>query len=119
MTRLFVYGTLKTGHENHHYLAGQRRLGPASTAEGYTLFSLGDYPGMVRSAEPGRQVLGELWEVDPACLAALDELEGVAEGLYERVAVALQPPYVGVPAETYLYLRSLAGRRELGRSWPA
>lgn len=119
MTRVFVYGTLKTGGENHRYLAGQRLLGAASTTEGYTLFSLGDYPGMVRSGGPGRQVLGELWEVDDACLRALDELEGVAEGLYERVPVALQPPFASVPAETYLYRRSIAGRRELGPAWPA
>ncbi|HVZ65866.1 MAG TPA: gamma-glutamylcyclotransferase family protein [Lacunisphaera sp.] len=119
MTHVFVYGTLKTGFENHHFLAGQRLLGAANTVEGYTLFSLGDYPGMVRSSEPGRQVLGELWEVDDACLAALDELEGVAEGLFARVPVALQPPFASEGAEAYLYLRSLAGRRELGPAWPA
>ncbi|HVT71595.1 MAG TPA: gamma-glutamylcyclotransferase family protein [Lacunisphaera sp.] len=119
MTRIFAYGTLKAGFENHRYLAGQRLLGAAGTAEGFTLYSLGDYPGMVRSGEPGRMVHGELWEVDDTCLAALDELEGVAEGLYARVPVPLQPPFDGVPAEAYLYLRSLAGRRELGPAWPA
>ncbi len=118
MTRVFVYGTLKRGCRNHHYLAGQQFLGKAMTSPGYILFSLGDYPGMVRSADQNHHVVGELWAVDRAGLSALDELEGLAEGLYERVPIGLAAPFADLPVESYLYLRSLEGHRPLGSVWP-
>jgi gamma-glutamylcyclotransferase (GGCT)/AIG2-like uncharacterized protein YtfP len=117
MTRVFVYGTLKRGGRNHQYLAGQQFLGEAHTAPGYTLYSLGEFPGMVRATGAGQHVTGEVWAVDDACLRELDALEGVAEGLYERVLVALAPPFGDQRTETYLYLRSLAGRTPLGSQW--
>ena len=117
LTRVFVYGTLKQGGSNHHVLAGQLFRGTARTADGYTLYSLGDYPGMVRSAGAGQFVTGEIWTVDTACLARLDDLEGVAEGLYERVPIKLAPPLAGHAVQTYLYLPSLEGRQALGSTW--
>ena len=117
MTCVFVYGTLKKGGRNHRYLAGQQFLGETRTSPGHTLYSLGDYPGMVRSNNPGHDVVGEVWQVDAPCLARLDQLEGVNEGLYERVAIALAPPFAGQTVETYFYLRSLAGRPALGSVW--
>ena len=77
MTRVFVYGTLKQGGSNHHYLAGQQFLGEGLTTPGYTLYSLGDYPGMVRAPGDQAGVAGEVWNLDAACLAKLDWLEGV------------------------------------------
>jgi gamma-glutamylaminecyclotransferase len=117
MTRVFVYGTLKRGCRNHHHLAGQQFLGEAHTLSGYTLYLLGDYPGMVRSDDASHDVAGEVWAVDADCLAKLDELEGVAEGLYERVPINLAPSFAGQPVETYLYLRSLDGRPAIGSVW--
>jgi len=117
MTRIFVYGTLKRGGRNHHYLAGQQFLGVAHTVPGYTLFSLGDYPGMVRSAQDTAGVSGEIWAVDEAGMKQLDELEGVDEGLYERVTVSLAPPFDNQTVETYLYLRNLDGRAAIGSTW--
>lgn len=114
MTRVFVYGTLKRGGNNHSYLAGQRFLGAARTSPGFTLYSLGDYPGMVRAPGDTAGVTGELWAVDVGCLLRLDKLEGVAEGLYERVAIQLAPPFADKSAETYLYLHDLTGRPMLG-----
>ena len=117
MTRIFVYGTLKRGGGNHAYLAGQQFLGPARTPPGFTLFSLGDYPGMVRAPDDTAGVAGELWAVDVGCLLRLDELEGVAEKLYERVAIRLAPPFADETAETYLYLHDLTGRPKIGSEW--
>jgi gamma-glutamylaminecyclotransferase len=114
MTRVFVYGTLKRGGSNHSYLAGQQFLGPARTAPGFTLYSLGDYPGMVRAPADPAGVAGELWAVDIGCLRRLDKLEGVTERLYARVAIRLAPPFADDPAETYLYLHDLTGRPVLG-----
>jgi gamma-glutamylaminecyclotransferase len=119
MTRVFVYGTLKRGGDNHAHLAYQQFLGEARTPPGYTLYSLGDYPGMVRAADDTAGVTGELWAVDDACLQQLDLLEGTAEGLYERVSIKLATPADAQPVETYLYLRSVVGRKPLGSSWEA
>ena len=117
MTKVFVYGTLKWGGRNHRYLAGQQFLGEAHTPPGYTVYSLGDYPGMVRAPHNQEGVSGEVWSVDAVCLAGLDQLEGVAEGLYERVPLKLAPPFADDRVETYLYLRNLEGRPALGSVW--
>ena len=117
MTRVFVYGTLKRGCRNHHHLADQKFLGEARTASGFTLYSMGNHPGMVRSTDTSHDVTGELWEVDDDCLAELDKLEGVDEAHYERVAIKLAPPYADQPVETYLYLRSLEGHPVIGPVW--
>lgn len=105
MTTLFLYGTLKRAGSNHVFLNGQQFLGDARTQAGFTLYSLGDYPGMVRAPGDTAGVTGELWAVDDSCLAELDRLEGLEEGLYERVDVLLEPPAPVPSAQTYLYLR--------------
>lgn len=119
MARVFVYGTLKRGDTNHHYLAGQNYLGEARTVPGYTLYQPADYPGMIRQPDDAAGVTGELWEISAACRQRLDQLEGVGEGLYERVPVRLAPPHGDLAVETYLYLRSLEGCRHLGPTWHA
>jgi len=118
MTTLFLYGTLKRGGSNHLFLAGQRFLGVARTAPGFTLYSLGDYPGMVRAPGDTAGVIGELWEVDDACLAELDRLEGLDEGLYERIDVLLASNPLAGSAQTYLYLRPHSGLAPIGSEWP-
>ncbi len=118
MTTLFIYGTLKRGGSNQLFLAGQKFLGPARTIPGFTLYSLGDYPGMVRAPGDTTGVIGELWSVDDACLAELDRLEGLDEGLYERIDVLLAPNPLAGSAQTYLYLRAHHGLAPIGSEWP-
>ncbi len=118
MNTVFVYGTLKRGGSNHLFLRGQKFLGDARTAPGFTLYSLGDYPGMVRAPGDTTGVTGELWSVDDACLAELDRLEGLYEGLYERIDVLLAPNGLAGSAQTYLYLRQLDGLAPIGDYWP-
>lgn len=113
MALVFVYGTLKRGGSNHRFLAGQRFVGAARTRPRFRLVLLDGYPGMIESA-PGLAVEGELWEVDAACLAELDRLEGVDEGLYARVPVGLAEPHASRAAEAYLYLGDTARRLDLG-----
>jgi gamma-glutamylcyclotransferase (GGCT)/AIG2-like uncharacterized protein YtfP len=113
---LFVYGTLKTGERNNPlYLAGQSVLGPARTPPRYRLYDCGPYPGLVE-ADDGVSVVGELWDIDESCLARIDLLEGVAEGLYERRVIRLEEP--AVEASVYLYLRGVEGLPDCGPAWP-
>src|ERR1700678_330407 len=74
--RLFAFGTLMTDGPRYHALAGARLLGCARTQACYHLLDLGAYPGLVRTDQGGRAVLGELYEVPLALLAHLDEIEG-------------------------------------------
>lgn len=117
-TTVFVYGTLKRGGSNHALLAGQKYVGEARTLPGYCLYELDGYPGMIADTAERNRVEGEIWEVDAECLAALDELEGVSDGLYRRAIVPLGPPHDVWHVEAYLYDRSVTGRRRLGSNWP-
>lgn len=117
-TVVFVYGTLKRGQSNHALLARQTFLGEARTGPGVTLYSLGEFPGMVRDPYDTAGVVGEIWSVDANCLARLDEFEGVPEGLYERVRIALLPPHQAIAAQAYLYALDVNGRPHIGSTWP-
>ena len=44
---VFVYGTLKRGHQRNHVLAAQTFIGPATTAADYRMYDMGDYLGNV------------------------------------------------------------------------
>ncbi len=116
MPVVFVYGTLKRGDCRHQFLAGSKFLGLATTAAGYRLFDLGEYPAMVEDAGGG-QIEGELYEVSDATLRVLDDVEGVADVLYTRRAVALAPPPQYESADAYLYLGSVTGKKELLFRW--
>jgi gamma-glutamylcyclotransferase (GGCT)/AIG2-like uncharacterized protein YtfP len=122
-TLVFVYGTLKRDGSNHAQLAGQTWVGPARTSPGFTLYSLGEYPGLVAEPADRSGVTGELWAVDAAALARLDAFEGVDEGLYARVPAPLSswpetlPANEAARAWMYLYLRDLTGRPHIGFEW--
>jgi gamma-glutamylaminecyclotransferase len=113
---LFVYGTLKRGLCRHHALAGARFIGEARTPPDFRLIHLGTYPGLVRDT-PGVSIRGELWEVDADCLARLDEVEGVDEGLYRREAISLLDPFADQSVQTYIYARGIAGLPDCGNCW--
>ena len=78
---VFVYGTLKRGEGNHHWLGGATRLGRRRLA-GVHLHDLGPYPKAVRAEaassappDPATCLHGELYLVDDCGLARLDRLE--------------------------------------------
>ena len=112
MTRIFVYGTLKRGCKNHHWLAGQRFIAEARTQPIYRLYDMGGYPGMIR-ADNGVAVKGEIWEVDEGGMARLDVLEDIEGGEYERLLIELE----GERVEGYLFLRDVSGRPDAGPNW--
>lgn len=73
---VFVYGTLKQGLSNHHFLRTSEFIGSA-TLQGYQLHAVTpSYPGIV-PATRGRNsiVCGEIYRVDTACMRRLDRLE--------------------------------------------
>lgn len=86
MHRVFVYGTLKRGFRNHRLLEGSTFIGEAHTLTPYRMLD-GRYP-VLRDAGPDcKTISGEVYDVDAPTLSALDELEGIELGMYDRVEI--------------------------------
>jgi gamma-glutamylcyclotransferase (GGCT)/AIG2-like uncharacterized protein YtfP len=109
---LFVYGTLRSGGSQHARMRGAVSLGPARTRPEMTLVDLGWHPAMSRGGDTA--VTGELYAVDAALLAELDEFEEVP-AWYRREPIVLDD---GREAMTYV-LPSATGPRIAGGDWVA
>jgi gamma-glutamylaminecyclotransferase len=83
--RLFVYGSLRRGAENNHMLGDSAWLGPARTTATCTLKRVSWFPGLL--PDGATTVVGDLYDVDEATLATLDEYEGP---WFRRSTVTLQ-----------------------------
>lgn len=103
---VFVYGTLKRGFSLHKYLRGARFLGEAEL-EGFLMYDLGWYPGIVPG--PGR-VRGELYEVSPALLAVLDEVEEEGEEYERRLLPVRLSDGCTIEAFVYVYRGKISER---------
>lgn len=92
-TLVFVFGTLKAGFPNFGVNRGRRVGGVFRTVQPHPLYLMGErhVPWMIDAPGSGRCVAGEVYAVDAAALAAMDELEGVgrADG-YHRKALQVQ-----------------------------
>lgn len=117
MQRIFIYGTLKRGLSNSHYMTGQSYVGEARTKPVYRLMNLGDYPGMIPADCNGLSIRGEVWDVDAECRKRLDVLEGIEEGMYELVPAQLLTPFDDQSIMTYLYRWPTGGCQEVGEEW--
>ncbi len=85
--KLFVYGTLKRGLSNHHYLQKAKFLSKATTLEPYPLIApKKTYPYLVDKRGVGKRVKGELYEVDIVTLKRIDRLEE-APSYYKRAFI--------------------------------
>lgn len=102
-TKLFIYGSLKRGFDNHKLLTRSALCrGKATTRAKFVLYEerFGNYPIMTR--KPFAHIEGELYEIrTQELLDDLDRFEGVPE-YYDRISI--QVIYQGriVNAETYL-----------------
>jgi len=81
---LFVYGTLRRNGAASGALAGCERIGAAVV--GGSLYDIdGRYPALLLYGDGA--VHGEVWRCPARLLRELDEHEGVADGLFRRVAL--------------------------------
>lgn len=92
MHLLFVYGSLKEGFPNFHVNKGRRLAGEYRTARPCALYLInGQLPCLMPALAGGVHVSGQLFEVSPAELAAMDTLERVGEpGGYARTLIELE-----------------------------
>jgi gamma-glutamylaminecyclotransferase len=98
--QVFVYGTLKQGFRNFHVNHGQRVPGEFVTVQPHALLIVGDLwlPWLLQEerGQPnhteGHPVVGQIYTVDDAGLAAMDRLEQIDEaGWYQRQRIAVRP----------------------------
>lgn len=109
MSYVFVYGSLKMGHWNHHLLDYKPQgstafFGDVLTKDKYTLTDCG-FPYLVDGGKNVEHVVGELYEVvDKKVFEVLDALEGVAYNHYKRKTIEVYDPGSGevIEAQTYL-----------------
>lgn len=73
--QVWVYGSLRRGEPNHHYLEDAKYLGVYTTPALYTLYDLGEYPALLPLGKTC--VVGEVYAVNEETLDTLDELEEV------------------------------------------
>ena len=110
---VFVYGTLRRLHggELHALLRHHARFEGEGSVQAQ-LFNLGDYPGLVHSANPSDRVLGEVYRLEPSHLSeTLEQMDGY-EGIgpsypvppeYRREVVAVQLAE-GSVADAWVYV---------------
>ena len=85
-TKVFVYGTLRSGFGNNRLLVAATKVGAAVTRTAFNVTNCG-FPFATEEAldgDPGLPLLGEVYEVDEATQHRLDQLEGHPH-FYERV----------------------------------
>ncbi|HEU5297246.1 MAG TPA: gamma-glutamylcyclotransferase family protein [Burkholderiaceae bacterium] len=107
-TLVFVFGTLKQGFPNFAVNQGRRFGGVFCTLERLPLWLVGErhVPWLIDSPGEGEQVAGEVYEVDDAALAAMDELEGVGlpDG-YHRTTIRVRSPDDPTELSVQIYMK--------------
>ena len=84
MNRVFVYGTLKKGHRNSHFMHGAEFLGCFTTHRIYSMYEFDDYPAVCLH---GRHAIeGEVYRVSNRQLRMLDDLEWYPH-FYQRIEI--------------------------------
>lgn len=110
---IFVYGTLKKGYRNHHYLQDATYYGEGTLVD-YEMFDLGTYPG-IRYKEAA-SVDGELYLVNELIKKDIDMLE--EEGtLYRCIKVEVKCNHQTLQALVYEYLPEYHGEVLKRTSW--
>jgi gamma-glutamylcyclotransferase (GGCT)/AIG2-like uncharacterized protein YtfP len=110
---LFVFGTLRRGEENHHYLAGHYLRQLSALLPGFERIE----PLMIARSSTG-SVPGELYFIRPEIYAETlrncDDLEGIPAGAdcgpeYRRIEVTVDTPEGSYSAWAYVHPDTAAG----------
>lgn len=86
---IFVYGSLRENHGNHHLLADACSYGICTTKENYAMYVVSGYP-YVTSSESRYPIVGELYGVDDQTMHKLDKMEGHPRYYVRRQTVVVQ-----------------------------
>lgn len=101
---VFVYGTLRKGGSNDHYLNKAVCVEKKCFTEGQLYDTGSGYPALI--VEGGKWVTGELYEVTPDELTQLDRLEDYEENgsnnLYDRIIAKIRTSEGEIDALVYI-----------------
>ena len=112
MNRVFVYGTLKRGQRNAHFMRGAHFVGRHLTAKIFSMYEFGDYPAVCRNGR--HAVSGEVYRVNDRHFRLLDMLEACPD-FYQRIEI----PTPWGDAWMYIVDASLCrGRKQIRGRWP-
>ena len=107
--KVFIYGTLKRGHANHHYVWGRiGYLGRCRTRTPYPLVVGGKWfsPFLLEEPGEGHCVTGDLFEADAEAMEMMDRLEGVGRPKgYLRDRIFVEMLDTGEEVEAWAYLK--------------
>ena len=106
--KVFVYGTLKRGFPNHHYMMGATFIADAATVDAYPLVVGNTWftPYLIPEMGNGHCVKGELWDVPEQMMPALDELESThLPNGYRRKLIPVLAAGAAAPVEAWAYFR--------------
>jgi len=83
--KLFVYGTLRSGFNNHRVMKeiGATFVASAKTAKKYALYARG-IP-YVTDKEEVSEIVGEIYSVTEQAMERLDRFEGHPVGIHEKM----------------------------------
>lgn len=109
MIGLFVFGTLKRGFPLHSAcLDGTTYLGAYKTVEAYPTFIAGPWfaPMMLDQPGNGVRVFGELYEIDPPRLAAIDAVESLGKPGNFHICIEVESVESGGRCQAFAYMKS-------------
>ncbi|TNF89380.1 MAG: gamma-glutamylcyclotransferase [Gammaproteobacteria bacterium] len=112
MNRVFVYGTLKRGQRNAHFMHGARYLGQHLTSKIFSMYEFGGFPAV---CERGRHAIsGEVYQVDDHHFRRLDDLEWYPH-FYQRIEI---PTNWGHAWMYIVKFRLCLDKKQVPGTWP-
>ena len=112
MNRVFVYGTLKRGQRNAHFMRGAKYFGRHLTDNLYSMYEFEDYPAVCRDGI--HAIAGEVYGVSDRQFRMLDDLEWYPH-FYQRIEI------LTAWGEAWMYVveaELCRGKRRLDGRWP-
>ena len=100
--KVFVYGTLKRGFDNHQILAKSKFIGKAKTLHSYPMIcKYPSFPYLIDAEGEGFCVEGEAYEATYRTMLRLDELEGYPEHYTRREIEVVSEDEAVIKATAY------------------
>ena len=112
--RVFVYGTLKRGCDNHRLLLNSKFVSNAKTLHPYPMIcKYPSFPYLIDAEGEGLCVHGEVYDVSYRTMLRLDELEGYPEHYTKReIEVVLEDKTITM-ATVYFLAEKIQYRKYL------
>lgn len=112
MNQVFVYGTLKQGQRNFHFLRDAKFVGHFITQSIYSMYLFEDYPAVC--LDGAHAIVGEVYQVSNQQFQMLDDLEWYPH-FYQRIEISTRY------GEAWMYIvtaEKCRGKSLIQGGWP-